>query len=266
MKEQINKLIQISRYSYNVLRQLSDRQSSYPEGNIQIERKNNKVNYYQYFGDNTSRKYLNKSQTSLIATLAQKKYDLQAFNVIKARKDVLDQCITKLKNVDQKYSLTKIYENFPQELKPLITPILSYDEAYAKRWQAVKHEKSTYPMEPIYKSKRGEYVRSKIELIIADKLFDAGVPYHYEAALKARNRIISYPDFLVLNTRTGKEYYWEHFGMMSDPEYLVKTLNKIETYAHNGFFLGENIIATFEGGNYPICTSLLDKIITTFLK
>ena len=107
------------------------------------------------------------------------------------------------------------------------------------------HEKSTYEMEAQFKTKRGEYVRSKSELIIADRLFDAGIPYHYEVACERKKWIISYPDFLVLNPRTKKEYYWEHFGMMGDPTYLEQTLGKIEKYARYGITLGNNLIATF---------------------
>lgn len=107
------------------------------------------------------------------------------------------------------------------------------------------HEKSTYEMEAQFKTKRGEYVRSKSELIIADRLFDAGIPYHYEVACERKNWIISYPDFLVLNPRTKKEYYWEHFGMMGDPTYLEQALGKIEKYARYGITLGNNLIATF---------------------
>ncbi len=266
MKEQIRRLIEISRYSNYMMQKITQRQASCPAGNIQIEKKNGRVNFYQYFDAKTPQKYLNKSQAPLIASLAQKKYDLQAFNVIKSRKEVLDQCITKLKNADQKYDLAKIYEDFPQELKHLITPIPTYDEAYARRWQAVIHEKPDIKIKPTFKTKRGEFVRSKSELIIADKLYEANIPYHYEAALEVNNRIISYPDFLVLNVRTKKEYFWEHFGRMSDADYLQKTLRKIERYANYGVIQGVNFIATFESQDYSVSTLHLDKIIKTLLK
>ena len=266
MREQIRRLIEISRYSNYLLNQLSAKQASAPVGKLQIIRKNGRVNFYQYFDAKTPQKYLNKSQAPLISALAQKKYDLQAFNVIKSRKEVLDQCITKLKNADQKYNLAKIYEDFPQELKHLITPIPTYDEAYARRWQAVIHEKPNIKIKPTFKTKRGEFVRSKSELIIADKLYEANIPYHYEAALEVNNRIISYPDFLVLNVRTKKEYFWEHFGRMSDAEYLQKTLGKIERYANYGVIQGVNFIATFESQDYSVSTLHLDKIIKTLLK
>lgn len=266
MKEQINRLVQISRYSNYIMQQIVQRQASAPEGKLHLEKRNKKVVYYQAFDNNIPRKYLCQSQTSLISALAQKRYDQQAYNAIKARKEVMDKCITKLKEAEEKFNLSKIYDNFPSELKPLIKPIQSFDADYARRWQAVKHEKSNYPMEVVFKTKRGENVRSKSELIIANKLFDAGIPYHYEAAFICNNRIISYPDFLVLNPRTGKEYYWEHFGKMGDPVYLEQAICKIEKYARHGVTSGNKLIATFESAEHPMNTELIDNIIANLLK
>ena len=266
MKEQIRILIDISRYSNYLMQQIAQRQASALEGNIQIEKKNGKVSYYQYFDSNTPRKYLNKAQAPLIAALAQKRYDLEVYRAIRARKAVMDQCITKLSQAQAKFDIPKIYENFPQELKPLIKPIQTYDEAYARSWQAKKHEKLNYAKKVTFKTKRGEYVRSKSELIIADKLFAAGIPYHYEAALEVNNQIISYPDFLVLNTRIKRQYYWEHFGRMGEEDYLEKTLSKIERYARKGFVQGVNFIATFESNKHPLNTEHLDRIIKAYLK
>ncbi len=266
MKEQIRRLIQISRYSNSVMQQIVQRQASAPEGKLEITKSSGGLRFFQYIDNSTPRKYLNKSQTPLIAALAQKRYDQQAYNAIKSRKEVMDQCITKLNTAEAKFNLTKIYEEFPAELKPLIKPIQSFDAEYARRWQAMVHEKSDYPMDLIFKTKRGEYVRSKSELIIANKLFDAGIPYHYEAAFISKKRIICYPDFLVLNPRTKKEYYWEHFGRMSDPRYLEQTLCKLEKYARHGVTSGNNLITTFESEAHPMNTEHLENIIKILLK
>ena len=266
MEEQIRRLIDISRYSNYMMQKIAQRQASAPDGTIQVTRKNGKVYFYQYLDGETTAKYLNKVQAPLISALAQKRYDKEVYEAIKHKKTIIDQCITKLSQAKTKFDITKIYENFPTELKPLIKPVQTYDVAYAKRWQAQQHETSTYEKKIVFKTKRGEYVRSKSELIIANKLFEAGVPYHYEAALEIKNTIISYPDFLVLNVRTKKEYFWEHFGRMDDDEYLEKTLRKIEDYAKKGLTLGINFIATFESNYHPLNTEHIDRVIKTLLK
>ena len=80
-----------------------------------------------------------------------------------------------------------------------------------------------------------ERVRSKSEVIIADTLARHGVPYRYEYPLKLKSgrdgafRTI-HPDFLCLNVRTRAEFYWEHFGLMDDPDYLERTLAFIRLF------------------------------------
>ena len=49
-----------------------------------------------------------------------------------------------------------------------------------------------------------------------------------------------YPDFTILNVRTGKIYYWEHLGMTN------KSIRKIEAYAKNGYYPGEKLILSSE--------------------
>ncbi|MEE3440399.1 MAG: hypothetical protein VZR07_10670, partial [Ruminococcus sp.] len=53
-----------------------------------------------------------------------------------------------------------------------------------------------------FETQRGEIVRSKSEVIIADALYYANIPYHYEKPIKVGDRVI-YPDFTVLNVKTS---------------------------------------------------------------
>lgn len=39
-----------------------------------------------------------------------------------------------------------------------------------------------------------------------------------------------YPDFTFLSSKTGKEIYWEHEGMMDKQEYARNAVRKIELY------------------------------------
>ena len=97
---------------------------------------------------------------------------------------------------------------------------------------------------------RGDYVGSKSEAIIADRLFANDIPYHYEVAFTPEGeadtsrpvfdmygRLMGYeglgtdpydrdtlhPDFYVLNKRTRKTYYWEHLGRLTTPEKASRT-------------------------------------------
>lgn len=75
-------------------------------------------------------------------------------------------------------------------------------------------------------TEKGESVKSKSEKIIADKLNMMNVPYCYEGPLYMKGYGHVKPDFKVVNVATRKEYYWEHFGLMSDEEYAKKAIKK----------------------------------------
>jgi len=36
-----------------------------------------------------------------------------------------------------------------------------------------------------------------------------------------------YPDFVIADDDSGETYYWEHLGMMSDPEYRKRWSSKL---------------------------------------
>ena len=62
-----------------------------------------------------------------------------------------------------------------------------YDQI-AEEWQSKTFKTNSYKTEnKIYDTRRGEKVRSKSEAIIADMLFEMGIPYHYEYPLRLRN-------------------------------------------------------------------------------
>ena len=121
-----------------------------------------------------------------------------------------------------------------------------------------------------------EQVRSKSEVIIANALKAAGVPYRYEFPLLVDKNPEAddddtdfcqlHPDFYCLNLRTRQEFAWEHFGMMDDPEYAARATEKLGLYAENGFFPGKNLIITMETSAKPVSSKFLKSVIQTYLK
>lgn len=112
-----------------------------------------------------------------------------------------------------------------------------------------------------------ENVRSKSEVIIADRLKNAGVLYTYEppTMIDEDSLELWYPDFLCLNSRTGKTYYWEHFGILDNSEYRQGFLYKIEMYAEVGIFVGKKLIISMESSEYPLSTEHVDRLIKEYL-
>lgn len=84
----------------------------------------------------------------------------------------------------------------------------------------------------IHVTARGDLVRSKSEVIIADHLFSLGLNYHYEAPLDFGGTP-KYPDFTIHDDNSGISFYWEHCGMLGDPGYRRRWAEKQAWYRQN---------------------------------
>lgn len=78
--------------------------------------------------------------------------------------------------------------------------------------------------------KRGEPVRSKSEVIIADNLSAENIAYAYEQRPIGKDGIERYPDFTIEDSESGITYYWEHLGMLGNKDYRERWQRKLEWY------------------------------------
>jgi AAA domain/UvrD-like helicase C-terminal domain len=88
----------------------------------------------------------------------------------------------------------------------------------------------------IHRSMRGDLVSSKSELVIADLLFEAeqklGIRYFFERVLIGQNGRPRWPDFSI-EDKNGETWYWEHCGMLDQPEYERRWKAKLAFYVEN---------------------------------
>ena len=132
--------------------------------------------------------------------------------------------------------------------------------------------KSFQPDSPEYYTARGERVRSKSEVIIADTLTRLSIPYRYEYPLtlhrggRKTTSLTIYPDFLCLNLRTRQEFIWEHFGLMDNSAYSTSAVQKLQTYNQNDIHPGKSLIISTETADLPLNTKHIENIIQTYLK
>ncbi len=113
------------------------------------------------------------------------------------------------------------------------------------RPQIVKVGKQFYEDRLVHKTARGELVRSKSEVIIANALYYHNIDYVYEPELVLEGKV-KRPDFKVVDDDTGKEWYWEHCGMMDNPKYKKRWEDKKAFYKKNGIEEGKNLIITYD--------------------
>ncbi|MBE6005416.1 MAG: RNA helicase [Lachnospiraceae bacterium] len=111
----------------------------------------------------------------------------------------------------------------------------------------------------VHKTVRGELVRSKSEVIIANALHYHKLEYIYEPELVLEGKV-KRPDFKVVDDDTGEEWYWEHCGMMDDPKYKKRWEDKKTFYKKNGIEEGKNLIVTYDE-NGSLDSQKVEKII-----
>ena len=94
----------------------------------------------------------------------------------------------------------------------------------------------------IHRTIRGEMVRSKNELVIANILYSlekkGHLTYHVEPPLPFDDGRGRWADFAV--SAKGIDWYWEHCGMLSDEHYRERWERKKELYAQNKYSVYSN--------------------------
>jgi hypothetical protein len=116
--------------------------------------------------------------------------------------------------------------------------------------EAVKEIDDYRPERRIHTTLLRELVASKSELLIANRLAELRVPYHYEFKLVAADGSIRRPDFTVpIETADGPDVrYWEHWGMLGNPDYDASVKRRLAWYEKHG--LMDKLIQSDERGGF----------------
>ncbi len=137
---------------------------------------------------------------------------------------------------------------------------------FAEAWLAQKWEEQPFQdYSPQFQTLRGDIVRSKSEVFIANCLFRNDLIYLYEKPLYLPGFEYPYfPDFTVLDLYTRQESIWDHLGKMDDPGYVSRNMRKIRNYEKNGFVLGKNLFLTFETKALPFSAADAERAVKAF--
>ena len=234
-----------------------------PRGSLKIVCKKSCTQfYYRKSPEDKEGKYIPKKERGLVKKLAGKKYAEKS--LVWLRKQV--QLVEKILADNCEKELLQVYEILPIAARVYVEPVLISPDLLAQKWLSVEYERLPFDRtETQFFTSRDEQMRSKSEIMIAEALYNAGVPYRYEFPLNIKGRGSFHPDFLCLNKRTGQEVIWEHFGLMDKPEYAANVMGKIAVYAQNGYVLGRNFIYTMESTAMPLNSKLVKLLIETHL-
>ena len=166
--------------------------------------------------------------------------------------------------------LEEIYDSLHPGRKRLIEPMIKPVNTIIREFENITYVGKEFDAsdDSAFYTIKGERVRSKSEVLIANELFRNGIPYHYELPIHLRSRdrtITIYPDFTALNKRTGRKYLLEHLGKMDDPEYNEITMLKLNTFEKNNILLGRDLILLHETKKIPLDTRVITSYINTYL-
>lgn len=128
-------------------------------------------------------------------------------------------------------------------------------------WADEPYEKSDYmPERRRFMTSGGFRVRSKSEQHIVEQLLNYGVPFRYEQVINIGD--FSYSADFTFRDRTLKMFYWEHAGMMDDPNYVSRHRRKMRSFESIDIVPWKNLIITYDidgSINIPMIKSIIEN-------
>jgi hypothetical protein len=123
----------------------------------------------------------------------------------------------------------------------------------------------------IHRTSKGLAVRSKSELIIAESLTTANIPFEYERPLTLGGTV-RYPDFTIDDEISGQIFFWEHLGMLDRKDYSRSWDKKLTWYRSQGVLPAEEgtgpngtLITTKESQKTGFDLSIVKSTIAKYL-
>ena len=253
-------LLEEQRRLEDIIAKAEKENEHFPDGYLRISKNKNRCRYYHCIEDRNGI-YIPKRNIQLSKQLAQKTYNK---SVISKAKEQLSQ-INKMLESDTDATMKELYESLHPDRKKLIVPLEDW-ERKLQQWYNIPYKgKEFQEGTPVILTERGERVRSKSEKILADYFYRKHILYKYEKPIYLSGYGTVYPDFTFLSSKTEKEIYWEHEGMMDKQEYARSAVRKIESYQRNGIYPGERLILTFETEQSILNQNVFESLVERYL-
>ncbi|MBO4400027.1 MAG: hypothetical protein J5795_07855 [Lachnospiraceae bacterium] len=240
-----------------LLKKIKQELRKMPPGRLRI-RCGPPARYYQVLdSSNRCGRYINREDIATARALAQKAY-------LQELKETAEQELLYISGMEKTMPKPpeRVYATLSEVRRNLVEPFFLSDEEYAEEWMKTPFEaKGFLETDPFFMTNRGERVRSKSEILIANLLYELGVPYRYEAPLFLEDGSVIHPDFTILKPHSRQICYFEHCGRMDDPVYLHGFMRRENTYIQNGLIPGRDVFMSFETASDPLNTISIRQMI-----
>ena len=207
--------------------------------------------------EGSQRIYISKKDAALLPKLVKKKYLSALLSDLYQEQAALNAYLKQYRHYQSQVDKLSTNPAYRQILQKYLIPV-SEDLA---EWMSQPYEKNeAYPENLRHTCLSGNIVRSKSEALIDQALFNHQLPYRYECKLLLGSTTM-YPDFTILHPQTRKLIYWEHFGLMAQPQYASKAFSKMHLYNANQIIPSIHLITTFETSDHPLTMSTIEALI-----
>ena len=230
-----------------------------PEGSLVQYNRGGRMTFFQVTKDSGGRKRRGITRNNqLIKNLIEKAYLQEEIRILKRDIQALEGFLMKY----EEPFFFNIHKNVPVRFKVLNQKLLANKHDL---WETAAYRQSDYkPEGRRHITSAGLKVRSKSEVVIAEKLHEHGLPFRYEQVLSIGGREFA-PDFTVRSS-TGKIFYWEHCGMTSDENYINYNRWKLSQYEKVGIVPWDNLIVTYDSEDGILNIPLIESEIIYRLK
>ena len=221
----------------------------------------NETRYKWYLSNQGKSQYLARKELELAEKLALKKYYESKHKDLQCELEACEAyvCVAASTEADRAEQIL-----LHPEYERLLAGEFASRSKELEEWRNADYERcQNYPEKLLIKGTQGKMLRSKSEAMIDRVLFAEGIPFRYEEKIVLGGTIL-YPDFTIRHPKTGEFFYWEHFGMMDNAEYINHACKKFKIYCENGIIPSVSLILSYETQEHPFSINEAERIVTQY--
>ena len=181
----------------------------------------------------------------LVTRHLRKFYLTQELRALQQDLTAVSQAMKRLSSADSASIIRRLLTAHPWINDAQLTASLQPDRSKLMEWALAPYEMSSYKPEQRNKcTSFGLWVRSKGELLCAEKFHEFGQLFRYEQVVWVGSTPFA-PDFTLLR-EDERLMYWEHMGLLSNDKYYTHQEAKLRALRSVGIKPETNLIITFE--------------------
>lgn len=227
-----------------------------PEGRLETVTSKGKT--YYMVSESGERKYIGNAEEKTVRQLKLRRFLEESMRDIAANIKRITGLLEKFRPVNPEAVIGRLPKSYRADFFP---DIPGFDFARSDDWDITDYPKSRrHPEQLKHTTLKGDKVRSKSELNIANMLYMKGIPYHYEEPVRLDGYTVA-ADFKIAVRSENRFVLLEHIGMLGDEDYEELFVRKFIGYVRCGYVPWRDVFFTFDEGDGNLDTLFLSKLI-----